>query len=85
MPRAVLAAVASETLRPAVKLNKHFLYPRLNLGVVLNRQGKFKEADMKFDIALRSGRVTPAAVTTALGNRLGPAAGSTGLRDSVWS
>jgi tetratricopeptide (TPR) repeat protein len=35
---------AAETLARAAKINRHFYYPRLNLGVVLNRQGKYAEA-----------------------------------------
>ena len=35
---------AAETLTQAAKINKRFYFPRLNLGVVLNRQGKYAEA-----------------------------------------
>jgi len=35
---------AAVNFRKAASLSKRFLYPRLNLGVVLNRQEKFKEA-----------------------------------------
>jgi Flp pilus assembly protein TadD len=35
---------AAGSFRKAAELSKRFLYPRLNLGVVLNRQEKFKEA-----------------------------------------
>ena len=35
---------AAETLTQASKINKRFYFPRLNLGVVLNRQGKYAEA-----------------------------------------
>ena len=35
---------AEETLRHAIKLNNKWYLPRLNLGVVLNRQRKHKEA-----------------------------------------
>jgi tetratricopeptide (TPR) repeat protein len=35
---------AATTFRQAIKINESFVYPRLNLGVVLNRQGKFAEA-----------------------------------------
>ena len=35
---------AAETLARASKINRRFYFPRLNLGVVLNRQGKYAEA-----------------------------------------
>ncbi|HEX7315289.1 MAG TPA: tetratricopeptide repeat protein [Pyrinomonadaceae bacterium] len=35
---------AAETLARAAKINRRFYFPRLNLGVVLNRQGKYAEA-----------------------------------------
>jgi tetratricopeptide (TPR) repeat protein len=35
---------AAEMLQRAAKINKRFYFPRLNLGVVLNRQGKYSEA-----------------------------------------
>jgi len=35
---------AATTLERALKANKHFHFGRLNLGVVLTRQGKYKEA-----------------------------------------
>jgi Flp pilus assembly protein TadD len=35
---------AAVTFRKAVDLSKRFFYPRMNLGLVLNRQEKFKEA-----------------------------------------
>jgi Flp pilus assembly protein TadD len=35
---------AAETLARASKINRRFYLPRLNLGVVLNRQGKYAEA-----------------------------------------
>ena len=35
---------AAETLTQAAKINKRFYFPRLNLGVVLNRQGKYAES-----------------------------------------
>lgn len=35
---------AAGSFRKAAEISKRFLYPRLNLGVVLNRQEKFKEA-----------------------------------------
>ncbi|MEK6279036.1 MAG: tetratricopeptide repeat protein [Acidobacteriota bacterium] len=35
---------AGEVLRQAIKINKRFHLARLNLGLVLNRQGKFTEA-----------------------------------------
>ncbi len=35
---------AAETFRQAIKLNQRFYYPRLNLGIVLNRQGNYGEA-----------------------------------------
>ncbi|MBV9926679.1 MAG: tetratricopeptide repeat protein [Acidobacteria bacterium] len=35
---------AAETLARASKINKRFYLPRLNLGVVLSRQGKYAEA-----------------------------------------
>jgi tetratricopeptide (TPR) repeat protein len=35
---------AAATFAQAIKVNQRFHYPRLNLGLVLNRQGKHKEA-----------------------------------------
>ena len=35
---------AATTFRKAAEISKRFIYPRMNLGVVLNRQEKFKEA-----------------------------------------
>jgi tetratricopeptide (TPR) repeat protein len=35
---------AAATFRQANKIDEHFLYPRLNLGITLNRQGKHSEA-----------------------------------------
>jgi tetratricopeptide (TPR) repeat protein len=35
---------AATTFRQAIKINQSFVYPRLNLGIVLNRQGKYSEA-----------------------------------------
>ncbi|MFL6253789.1 MAG: tetratricopeptide repeat protein [Pyrinomonadaceae bacterium] len=35
---------AAEALARAAKINKRFYFPRLNLGVVLNRQGKYAQA-----------------------------------------
>ena len=32
------------SFRKATEINQRFFYPRMNLGLVLNRQGKFKEA-----------------------------------------
>jgi tetratricopeptide (TPR) repeat protein len=36
--------VAATTFRQAIKINDSFVYPRLNLGVTLNRMGKYAEA-----------------------------------------
>jgi tetratricopeptide (TPR) repeat protein len=35
---------AAETFRQAIKIDQTFIHPRLNLGIVLNRQGKYAEA-----------------------------------------
>jgi tetratricopeptide (TPR) repeat protein len=35
---------AEKTFRQAIKINQAFVYPRLNLGIVLNRQAKYSEA-----------------------------------------
>jgi tetratricopeptide (TPR) repeat protein len=35
---------AEDAFRQAIKLNESYIYPRLNLGIVLNRQGRFAEA-----------------------------------------
>jgi len=35
---------AAAMFRQAIKIDEHFLYPRLNLGITLNRQGKHSEA-----------------------------------------
>lgn len=35
---------AASTFRKAIEISKRFFYPRMNLGLVLNRQEKFKEA-----------------------------------------
>jgi len=35
---------AATTFKEAIKINQNFLFPRLNLGIVLNRQGKYAEA-----------------------------------------
>ena len=35
---------AAATFRKAMEISKRFFYPRMNLGLVLNRQNKFKEA-----------------------------------------
>lgn len=35
---------AAATFRKAIEISKRFFYPRMNLGLVLNRQNKFKEA-----------------------------------------
>ena len=35
---------AAATFKKAIEISKRFFYPRLNLGLVLNRQNKFKEA-----------------------------------------
>lgn len=35
---------ATATFRQAIKVDEHFLYPRLNLGITLNRQGKHSDA-----------------------------------------
>lgn len=35
---------AATTFRQAIKINESFVYPRLNLGIVLNRQRKYAEA-----------------------------------------
>ena len=35
---------AATTFKRAIKIDQSFLYPRLNLGIVLNRQGKHAEA-----------------------------------------
>jgi tetratricopeptide (TPR) repeat protein len=35
---------AATTFRQAIKINESFVYPRLNLGITLNRMGKYGEA-----------------------------------------
>jgi tetratricopeptide (TPR) repeat protein len=35
---------AATTFRQAIKINESFVYPRLNLGITLNRMGKYSEA-----------------------------------------
>ncbi|HET6892488.1 MAG TPA: tetratricopeptide repeat protein [Pyrinomonadaceae bacterium] len=35
---------AAATFKKAIEISKRFFYPRMNLGLVLNRQNKFKEA-----------------------------------------
>src|SRR5436309_9068720 len=52
---------AATTFRQAIKINQNFVYPRLNLGVVLNRQAKYTEATDILGKLFEDGSQLPAA------------------------
>jgi len=69
---------AEDALRHAVKLNDKDFLPQLNLGIVLNRQGKYKEAAELLARLERSqsglAAVHPALIEALMGAQLWPQA-----------